>query len=102
MLLNENRWRAMRYGLDGSLIDFAKGELTPFPELIEELIDMVKEDAEELCCLKEVLNCRNILHRGNSAHSQVAIYNKSLAAGDEKTAALKKVVDWLIAETVNF
>ena len=102
MLLNENRWRAMRYGLDGSLIDFAKGELTPFPELIEELIDMVKEDAEELGCLQEVLNCRNILQRGNSAHSQVAIYNESLAAGDEQTVALKKVVDWLITETVNF
>ena len=102
MLLSENRWRAMRYGLDGSLIDFAKGELTPFPELIEELIEMVKDDAEELGCLQEVLNCRNILQRGNSAHRQVEIYNQSLAAGDEQNIALQKVVDWLLTETVNF
>jgi len=56
MLLSENRWRAMRYGLQGSLLDFAKGELTPMSELIEELIDMVKDDAAELGCLEEVVN----------------------------------------------
>jgi len=102
MLLSENRWRAMRYGLQGSLLDFAKGELTPMSELIEELIDMVKDDAAELGCLEEVVNCRNILQRGNSAHRQVKIYKQSLAAGDEKSLALKKVVDWLILETVKF
>ena len=102
MLLSENRWRAMRYGLDGSLLDFAKGELTPFPQLIEELIDLVKEDATELGCLAEVLNCRNILKRGNSAHQQVAIYKQGLANGMDQSTALKAVVDWMISETVKF
>ena len=102
MLLSENRWRAMRYGLNGTLIDFGKSELTPFPELIEELIELVKEDAVELGCLDEVLNCRKILQRGNSAHRQVEIYNQSITAGDEKSKALKNVVDWMIKETVNF
>ena len=48
MLISENRWRAQRYGLDGGLVDFGKGEIVPCVSLLEELIELVAEDAEAL------------------------------------------------------
>ncbi|HSO41430.1 MAG TPA: carboxylate-amine ligase, partial [Rhodospirillales bacterium] len=46
MLIEENRWRAKRYGIDEGLIDFGKGEVVPCADLVEELIELTKEDAE--------------------------------------------------------
>ena len=70
MLLNENRWRAMRYGIDKELIDLAKGELVPFPVLLEELLRVIAQDAEALDCEAEVAGVNEILRRGTSAHRQ--------------------------------
>ncbi len=53
MLIAENRWRAMRFGSDASLLDLARGELVPFAELLEELLILVHEDAVALDCLAE-------------------------------------------------
>ena len=60
MLINENRWRAQRYGMEKGLVDFGKSKLVPYKDLIDELIDLVKEDAQELACVKEVQNIKNI------------------------------------------
>ena len=49
-LLSENRWRAQRYGVRGTLFDFGKGELVAFSELVEELLVLLREDAEALGC----------------------------------------------------
>ena len=54
MLLMENRWRAMRYSFDEGLIDLAKGEVVPHSQLVEELLEIVRKDAEELGCLADV------------------------------------------------
>ncbi|PMX04880.1 hypothetical protein, partial [Pseudomonas sp. GW460-12] len=59
-LLAENRWRAQRYGVDGSLFDFGKGALVPFRDLLEELLALVREDAEALGCVAEVEHTRSI------------------------------------------
>lgn len=99
MLLNENRWRAMRYGFDEGLIDLAKGELVPFPDLLEEIIELVSEDAKALGCQKEILHLREILKRGTSAHRQVAIYETATAEGATTREALDEVVKFLIEET---
>ena len=48
MLINENRWRAQRYGTDAGLADFGKGEIVPYADLLEEMIELVREDAELL------------------------------------------------------
>jgi hypothetical protein len=45
MLLNENRWRAMRYGMDEGLLDLARGQLVPYAELLEEILELIHEDA---------------------------------------------------------
>jgi len=100
MLIEENVWRAQRYGISDSLIDFGRGELVPYPQLIEEIIDLVKKDAKMLGCVDELHHARTIVERGTSADSQLAIYRKALASGADDTEALQQVVDWLIAETV--
>lgn len=100
MLIKENRWRAQRYGTDQGLIDFGLGEIVPYADLLEEIIDLVREDALELDCLPEVEHARQIVADGTSAHRQVAVYHEALAAGAEKTEAQRQVVDMLIAETV--
>ncbi len=99
MLVNENRWRAQRYGIDEGLADFGKGAIIAYPELLEELIALLSDDAEALGCLSELLGTRAILQQGTSAHRQIAIYDQAMAAGQPHEAALAQVVDWLIEET---
>ncbi len=100
MLVEENRWRAQRYGFDEPLMDFGKGKLVPYPALLDELIDLVADDADKLGCLPDVLNAREILRRGTSAHRQLATYYQALDDGADKDEALRRVVDFLIEETV--
>jgi carboxylate-amine ligase len=98
-LLAENRWRAQRYGVGGTLFDFGKGELVPFRDLIDELLGMLREDAEALGCPREVEHARTIIARGTSADRQVACLGRLLSAGASRGEALRGVVDHLIAET---
>lgn len=100
MLVNENRWRAMRYSFDEGLIDLARGEVIDYPVLLSEIMEFVEEDAVQLGCTQEIENLNSILQQGTSAHNQVGIYNKALAAGATEEEALRQVVDWLIELTV--
>ncbi len=99
MLIDENRWRAQRYGMDDGLIDFGKGQIVPYPDLLEEILELVRPDAEHFGCEAEVDHAREIVKHGTSAHRQVATFKKSLEAGAPPEDALKAVVDQLIAET---
>jgi carboxylate-amine ligase len=99
MLIRENRWRAMRYSFDEGLIDFAKGKIVPFDDLIDEVLQLIAEDAEALGCVKEVGEVRNIMQRGTSAHRQLKAYELSEAAGSSQEDCLKAVVDRLIEDT---
>jgi glutamate---cysteine ligase / carboxylate-amine ligase len=98
-LIEENRWRAQRYGCDGELVDFGKGVLVPFNELVEELIELVRPDAERFGCVNEILHAREIVRRGTSAHGQIAVFEAALKAGSSRDEALCAVVDHLIEET---
>ena len=101
MLIEENVWRAQRYGITESLIDFGRGTLVGFPRLVEEIIELVQEDAEMLDCVEELTHARTIVERGTSADFQLDTYHRALAAGASEHEALEQVVDWLIAETVS-
>ncbi len=101
MLIKENRWRAQRYGTDQGLIDFGIGEIVPYGDLLEELIELVHSDAQALDCLPEIEHTREIVAGGTSAHRQIAVYREALQAGAEKIEAQRQVVDMLIAETVS-
>jgi carboxylate-amine ligase len=99
MLLNENRWRAMRYGSDEGLLDLARGQLVPYAELLEEILELIHEDAVALGCVEELQHARTILKRGTSAHRQVQAYEAAKARGASDREALMAVVDWLVKET---
>jgi len=99
-LVQENVWRAQRYSVQDSLFDFGQGTLVPFPTLINELIDLVAEDAAVLGCEREVRHALSIATGGTSADRQVATYERLIGEGADPKEALKGVVDQLIAETV--
>jgi carboxylate-amine ligase len=101
MLVNENRWRAERYGFDEGLIDFGKGEIVPYKDLLEEILELAMDDATHFGCVAEVEHAREILARGTSAHRQVRVYQEAKAAGADDKEALKLVVDMLIDETMD-
>jgi carboxylate-amine ligase len=100
MLVAENIWRAQRYGFDEPLADFGKGELVPFADLLDEIIEVVTPAAEELGCLDEVRSARRIVERGTSADRQLAAYDGVVAAGGTTNEALTAVVDMLIEDTM--
>lgn len=97
-LVGENRWRAQRYGISEGLIDFAKGSVVPYAELLDEFIDLVLPDAEALGCLAEVESTRNILATGTSADRQRKVYANAIKSGADKADALKAVVRSLMTE----
>lgn len=99
-LIEENRWRAQRYGVDQTLFDFGKGTLVPFCELIEELIGLVAEDADALGCSVQVARARDIAARGTSADRQITMLEAALGKGLDREEAMRLVIDMLIAETV--
>lgn len=99
MLIRENRWRAMRYSFDEGMIDFAKGSVVPFEELIDEMLSLVAEDAVALGCEKELGGIRTILSRGTSAHQQLRKFEREREAGASVEESLRAVVDTLIANT---
>jgi carboxylate-amine ligase len=98
-LIGENRWRAMRYGVNGSLFDFGKGELVPFQDLVEEILELIAEDATVLNCTTEVAHARTIVGGGTSADRQVSVFEGLIATGASREQALRSVVDHLINET---
>ena len=99
MLISENRWRAMRYSFDEGLIDFAKGEVAPFADLLGDILDLTAEDAAALGCEKEIGMLQDILTRGTSAHRQLKAYEIAQAAGSTHEEALQAVVDTLVRDT---
>jgi glutamate---cysteine ligase / carboxylate-amine ligase len=101
MLVNENRWRAQRYGFDEGLVDFGKGAIVPYRDLLEEILALLAEDAAHFGCLGEIEAARGILERGTSAHRQLATYRAALGRGAAREEALRAVVDELIVETAS-
>jgi carboxylate-amine ligase len=91
-LIDENKWRAARYGLDGKLIDFGKRAELPARALIRELLELVAEEIDELGTQQYIEPIYNMLSNGTSADRQLRVY-------DANEGDLKAVVDHLIAET---
>ena len=97
-LILENRWQAQRHGARGKLIDYGRGKLAPMTELMEELIELICEDAERLGCSEELQHIREITTKGNSADRQRANYSAAVKAGADPHEACVAVVDGLIEE----
>jgi carboxylate-amine ligase len=99
-LVDENKWLAQRYGIAAELADFGVLARKPFGVLMEEIIELVRDEAMRLGCLPEVLRAREILDRGTSADRQLTVHARALAAGASEREAAQAVVDWLIEETL--
>jgi glutamate---cysteine ligase / carboxylate-amine ligase len=99
-LVDENKWLAQRYGISGALADYGALAQKPFGMLLEELILLVRPEAERLGCLDEVLKARHIVERGTSADRQLAVYARARAEGASEREAPMAVVDWLIEESL--
>lgn len=93
LLIQENKWRAVRYGLDGSMIDFGKQKEVPTRDLINELLDFVDDVVDPLGSRKEIEHIHTIIQRGTSADEQLEVYNNS-------NNDLNAVVDKLIERTM--
>ena len=91
-LIQENKWRAVRWGLDGNLIDFGKQTEVPVRNLILELLEFVDDVVDELGSRKELQYIHTIMMNGTSADRQLRTF--------EQTGDLKAVVDQLISETM--
>jgi carboxylate-amine ligase len=92
MLIEENKWRAVRYGLDGQLIDFGKREQVPTRVLVEELLDFVSEAADIFHTQDELDRIRALCQEGTSADRQLRVM--------KETGSLKAVVDDLAEQTL--
>ena len=90
-LLNENRWRASRYGLDGKLIDFGKSAEVPTRELVEELLEFVDDVVDDLGSREDIDYIREMVRLGTGADRQLEVY--------KRTGDIKQVVDYIITET---
>ena len=99
-LINQNRWRAMRYGYDEGLIEFKNAQVKPVVDWLTDIIEKVYRDAGELGCQQELEQALDIPQRGTSAHKQLATYEDACAAGKAPLEALQTVVDMLIDETI--
>jgi carboxylate-amine ligase len=91
-LILENKWRAIRYGLDGKLLDLGKQKEVPVKDLIRELLDFVEEVVDPLGSRKEIEHIHTILERGTSADEQLKVFNE--------THDFNAVVDMLIKNTL--
>ena len=90
-LVEENKWRAARYGLDGQLIDFGKRREVPMRKLALELLEFVDDVVDELGSRKALSYVHTILSEGTSADRQLQVY--------KQTGDLRAVVRWLVDET---
>ncbi len=100
-LIDENIWRAQRYGSGGTLVDFGRGELVSMVDLIDELLGLVHEEIVEFDVVDETERARTIIAEGTSAHRQLDVYQATLDAGGEERDALIAVVDHLIADSMH-
>ena len=97
-LVAENRWRAQRYGTAEGLIDFGRGAIVPVDELMEELVEIVEEDAGVLRSVREIEGLRAMAQGGSSAERQRAVLARAQEGGAGRDEALRAVVSHLIEE----
>ena len=90
-LLDENRWRASRYGIEGKLIDFGREAEVETRSLLNELLEFVSTEVEELGSKREMAHIERIMREGTGADRQLAVFHQ--------TNDIRAVVDQIVAET---
>ena len=90
-LLDENRWRAARYGIDGKLIDFGRETEVDERSLLNELLEFVASEVDDFGTQREMAHIERIMREGTGADRQLAVW--------QRTQDIKAVVDHIVAET---
>jgi carboxylate-amine ligase len=90
-LLDENRWRASRYGIDGKLIDFGRKCEMDERDLLHEMLEFIEPEVDELGSRAEIAHIERIIREGTGADRQLMVW--------ERTQDMKAVVDQIVAET---
>src|SRR5215468_7487286 len=90
-LIDENRWRAARYGIDGKLIDFGRKSEMDERDLLEEMLEFIETEVDELGLHREIAHVEKIMREGTGADRQLMVW--------ERTQDMKAVVDQIVAET---
>src|SRR5436305_3954252 len=90
-LLDENRWRASRYGIEGKLIDFGREAEVETRSLLNELMEFVSTEVDELGSRREMEHIERIMREGTGADRQLEVF--------DRTNDMKAVVDQIVDET---
>jgi carboxylate-amine ligase len=96
-IIVENKWRAQRYGINGTFAKIEGDGSISVAEMLEHTIEEVRRDAQTLGCLEEVLHCRRIIEHGTSADHQIAIYD---SCAEDPAKGLQAVSEWLADMTL--
>jgi len=91
LLLNENKWRAARWGVEAKLIDFGIEEEVPFAQLVNELLEFIDDVVDDLGCRTEVNYVYQMLEQGSGADRQLKVF--------EETGDLVEVAKYIVAQT---
>lgn len=93
----ENKWRAQRYGLEGTFARIEGGGAIPVRDLVDQVVQEVTSDARALGCLAEVEHCRTIVERGTSADMQIKLFEEFAS---EPQQGLRAAAEWVTSTTL--
>lgn len=98
-IIDENRWRAKRDGIDAQFIAEASSDVVCVRRVLSDLLERLAPTIQRFQCADALLPLQDILDSGTSAHEQLRIYNDRRAAGDGEQEALRAVLKWLAHST---
>lgn len=99
-VVEENLWRAQRYGFDAGLIDLGSHRLVSAREMLENTLEVLDDDIRVLDCSPQIERVWKILENGTSAHAQLERYRERRRGGASHAEALSHVVQWLADASV--
>ena len=99
-IAEENKWRAQRYGVHGSFVDEARRTTITISQALEEVIDMVQDEADAMGCAEDLVHCRKIVTSGSSADGQLTVWKSALSLAETPHDALRAVKTWIAQETL--
>jgi glutamate---cysteine ligase / carboxylate-amine ligase len=96
----ENKWRAQRYGVHGTLVDISGNGAISVADMLDGVLEDVERDALALGCLAEVQHCRAIVGSGTSADTQLAVFEQAQGRAENRDGALRAVTEWIAEATL--
>src|SRR5258708_37158245 len=93
-IIVENKWRAQRYGVNGTFASADGSGAVSVVDMLERVLQEIEPDAAALGCKAHIGRCRSIVRAGTSADAQLAVF-QAHAKSESRAHALDAVTDWL-------